>query len=317
MDERNDVLIKTLDILERGDFEVSGRCCGSYCFDIFARRRILLLLIKILANIDSISGYRALEMGNISKMLSAAPLLVGNRTRSSEMREGVMYERYGIPAVTPETFEDAVIHETHPVISSTRGGYCVRVDGDALRTVRQERGMSLGEVAENIGVSRRTVSKYEEGERGATFETALRLEEFLDTDVAKPFGIFNVPKEIHTSIQEFGDSLEKAVAERLERLGFEVYPTRKAPFSALTKGEDKEVMITKVVRVGVRRIAQRARTLRSISETVRRSAFFVAHNDSKLEENIEGIPVVRKRELERLEIPEELIGKLEDRMRMC
>jgi len=311
MDERTGLLIQVLDALSRGKFEVSEKCGRTSCFDIFARREVLLLLIKILANIDSMSEFRAREMMCIAKMLSASPIVVGSRTRSSNMEEGMVYKRYGVPAVTPETFEDVLLNEIFPIMLSARGGYYVRIDGAILRELRKAKNLSLGDVAENIGVSRRTVYKYEQESAGATFETALRLEEFLDESIVKPIEIFTIPKKLYR-VAEVGDELEKKVLERLVHIGFQVYPTKKAPFSALTKSE-KEVMLTKVVKFGLRKVLERARILKSISETVMAGAFFITDSSRDFRENIGGIPVIKKEELENIDKSGELVDTLIER----
>lgn len=314
MDERTTLLIQILNALDRGKFEVSERCSRISCFDVFARREVLLLLIKILANIDSMSECRAREMMNIAKMLSASPILIGSRTRNSNMGEGIVYERYGVPAVTPETFEDVLLNEIFPIILSARGGYYVRIDGALLGEIRRERGLSLGDIAENIGVSRRTVYQYEQGDAGAVFETALRLEDFLDAAIVKPIEIFATPKKLY-GVESVTGELEKRVLERLMRIGFQVYPTKKAPFSALTRDEE-EVMLTKVVKLGLRKVLERARILKSISETVRTGAFFVIDSSRDFRENIEGIPVVKKEELENIDKSDELVDTLSERAQL-
>lgn len=311
MDERSSLLLQILDTLDRGKFEVSDRCGRTSCFDILARREVLLLLIKILANIDSMSEFGAREMMNIAKMLSASPIVVGSRTRSSNMEGGIVYERYGVPAVTPETLEDVLLNGILPIMVSARGGYYVRIDGALLSEIRKARGLSLGDVAENIGVSRRMVYQYEQANAGATCETALRMEEFLDEAIAKPVEIFITPKKL-CGVENVKDELEKKVLERLMCIGFQVYPTKKAPFSALTKSE-AEVILTKVVKFGLRKVLERAKVLKSISETVRTGAFFVTDSSRGFRENIGGIPAVKKEELESIEKSGELVDMLSAR----
>jgi putative transcriptional regulator len=49
--------------------------------------------------------------------------------------------------------------------------------------------MSLGTLATELGVSRRTISKYEEGGMDASIDVVLHLEELLDVALAKSIDI--------------------------------------------------------------------------------------------------------------------------------
>lgn len=312
MDGRRFLMAQVLDVLERGNFEFSEKCnAGFMCFDIFARRNVLLFLLKVLKNIDSLSEEHAREIANIGHMLSASPLMVGTRTRNAKMDDGVVYERHKIPAVTMPTFEDIMLKNANPVIFSARGGYYVKIYGDMLKEIREKRGISLGNIAENIGVSRRSVYSYENENSCMTLKTALRLEEFLDESLARQANIFFIPK-----LSEFEGELscefEKNALSALRELGFEVYSIKKAPFNALTK-DDESVMITKLSRLDYTEIFESARVLKSISDTVGAEAFIIMGTNSKFKKNIGGIPAVKTEELGRIDDSDELIDVLASR----
>ncbi len=312
MDERAELYSTVTETLRRSNFEISDRCKLRSCFDIFARKEILLLLIKILTNIDSLNQCSAREMRWLASMLSASPVVIGRRTRNSEMEEGLVYERFGVPAVNPETLESILIYNIFPLIFSSRGGYYVKINGDLLKKLRMERGLSLGDVADRIGVSRRTIYNYENNVAGATFDTALRLEEFLDESLATPLKIFAVPRELEENKTFSCVEKGKSVLERLANIGFQVYPVKKAPFSALTV-EEENVMLTEVARVRLKSLIRQAKLLRSISITTMTSAFFVVDSDKKAIRSLEGVPVVGKGELEEIEDAEELLERLKEK----
>ncbi len=312
MDERQALTAQVLDVLERGNFEISEKCPrGFMCFDIFARKNVLLLLLKVLKNIDSLSEGHAREIASIGNLLCASPLVVGARTRNAKMEDGVVYERCSIPAVTIETFEDIMLEDAPPMIFSARGGYYVKIDGALLKEIRSNGRISFGDVAENIGVSRRSVHKYENEDKCMTFKTALRLEEFLDESLAKPINIFFIPKMCEFSGELHGE-FEKNALNTLKEIGLEVYAIKKAPFNALTK-DDGAVMITKLSRLSSGRISESAKILKSISDTVKTEAFFVMDANAGFKKNIHGIPAVKTEELEKIDDSEELIDVLNSR----
>ncbi|MEA2070706.1 MAG: hypothetical protein U9O98_05385 [Asgard group archaeon] len=56
--------------------------CGG-CFDLIAKRRAILILVKLLENIDSLREEQAYELRKLASMLAGYPLIIGQRIRSS------------------------------------------------------------------------------------------------------------------------------------------------------------------------------------------------------------------------------------------
>ncbi len=313
MGGRASLVVQVLDTLEKGNFEVSDRCCiRPACFDLFARRELLFLMLKVLTNIDGLTEVQAGAMVNVASSLSASPLVVGEKTRSSYLEDGVVYERYGIPAMNLETLEETLLGEVVPLIVSARGGYYVRIDGEALRRIRGERGLSIGEVAAHIGISRKAIYKYEHEGRGATLETAIKLEEYLEEPVIAPVDVFFIPQQFQGAV-EVKHELERLILERLSEIGFGVYPTSRAPFDAVTKDQE-ELFFTKISEEALTGLKKRARILKSVSEIAQSGAFFVVARHG-IEDSLEGVPVVKREELDEIEETEELVETIEKRKR--
>ncbi len=287
-------------ILKKNGFEISEKCDIRSCFDILARRETLLLIIKTLINVDTFSEEHARELRFLAGFLNASPLLVGIRTKNYYLEDGVVYERYSIPTVNPETLDEATSGR-YPLVHAYRGGYYVEIDGEVLRKIRRERGISLGDIAERIGVSRRIVLMYEKNEAKATLENAVKLERFLNAPIAKPIDIFKVPENVEVEKRNL-----EGVYSKLNSIGFEVYPTKKAPFSAVVKEEDEkkdDIMITKLISRKIEK--KEVDIIKSISKISLSQAFFVSYRKS-FKECINGIPVVKKEELEKIESSDEL-----------
>ncbi len=82
-------MAKVLDILEYAGFTTSERCdVRPRNFDFVARRRQLLLIFKVLTNIDGISACTANEMRCLAEHLFGFPIIIGEmvnkRPRASE-----------------------------------------------------------------------------------------------------------------------------------------------------------------------------------------------------------------------------------------
>src|SRR3989344_5270577 len=110
-------------------------CRYNGCFDIVARKRNLLLL-KLLKNVDSLMKSQANNLKIISNNLDANPVLIGEHTSVERLKNGIVYERFEIPTVSVETFENLIVNEIFPKFYRDRGGMYVEADPKILRAAR-------------------------------------------------------------------------------------------------------------------------------------------------------------------------------------
>lgn len=91
-----------------------------------------------------------------------------------------------------------------------------------LRTLRKNKGLSMKELGEIIGVAESTISQYETGKRQPDFETLLKFGEYFDVSVdyllrgdtkySRPHNV--VPEKKHP-LMEIYDKLNSDGQERL------------------------------------------------------------------------------------------------------
>jgi len=194
------------EILAKTGFFLSERTSArGLAFDVVARRDEVLLLIKVLQNVDAFARSSAEELKMIATTLRGSPLLIGERSGSGPLEDGVIYSRFGVPILSRRTFVDFFEEGVPPFIFAAPGGLYVKIDSEALRRAREERRVSLGALAEVAGVSRRAIQMYLEG-MSATVEIAMRLEEFLGEPLVVPMDPFFYSHEVdHTlsRLEEF------------------------------------------------------------------------------------------------------------------
>ncbi len=283
----------------------AGFYCSEICkirpssFDFIARRDNLLLIIKILNNIDSISQESAKEMISIAKFLCGLPIIVGEKTCSTFLEDDVVYFRYGVPILTIKTLEN-YIRGCPAVVCAAPGGFYVNVDGGVFSKLKKEKGLSIGQLARIAGVSRKTIQMYERGER-ASVDIAEKLAHHIGYDFIKPVTLFEEIEREEIEMKEVKDEMLKIV----EEIGAFIFPTYRSPFHAVSKLLD-EIFI---IGINGRRIFERARIISNISKvTERRSVILAEKLNVKM---IEGVPVIGKDDLKRVKDPEELIELLE------
>ena len=190
---RDQVLLQINKLLSNYGFETSNIYDRS-CFDMVARRELLLLLLKFLINVDGLTNIHAQEIKKVAQTFLGSPLIVGLKSKTEPLEEDVVYERYGIPVIAPETLRNMVVDEIYPDILADRGGYYVPIDGNIIKEIREKENLSLKDLADIAHVSRETIYKYEHGIVRACPETAMILEDILNIKITLSINIFKTPE---------------------------------------------------------------------------------------------------------------------------
>jgi putative transcriptional regulator len=323
---KDDLISQVLGILQNAGFIVSQRC-EARSFDLAARRSEVTLLTKIMRNIDGLNEEVAKSIKRAAFCLLASPLVIGERKGASFLEDDIVYHRYGIPALNPHTLYDYFVEGVDPYVYSATGGVYVNIDGTAMKMAREEKEISLGDIASEVGISRRSVSKYEEGGMSTTIDIALKLEEFLDTVLIEPLELLNAESEGPSSadvLKEGADeavsSLEKRILGMMEEIGFGIFTTSYAPFSAVLFPEppSKARVECPKILTGVseytERMIKQARIVSSLSQVTRTKSVFVVNGNAKYVQ-IENTVLIGKDELKRIKDPDEFNEVMEERVK--
>ncbi|MDI6639895.1 MAG: transcriptional regulator [Methanocellales archaeon] len=308
---RDALLQQVSDVLERAGFFVSDRCdVRPRSFDLAARRDQLLLLLKVLSNIDGLSVEIANEIRRLANHLIGYPLVIGEKTRDKLLENGAVYIRYGIPSINIRTLYDYFVEDVPPLVYAAPGGLYVSIDGDVLREARTDKRISLGALALELGVSRRTISKYEEG-MDATIKIALKLESILDVPLACPIDLLYSRSQ--NELQLCLDSLSLMVRDVLQILvdiGFDVLPIAHAPFNALS--QDDTITILTGISKYTDTMIKRARLMSNISNVARTQSVFIVEGRSRTSQ-IDDTVLVEKDELDDLDDSGDFISLIQDK----
>jgi len=315
--DRNELLGEIREILTNAGFYVSDLCAiRPIGFDLVARRDNSLLIIKVLTNIDALSEDVAKELKVLSVLLQGSPLLIGLRTGTGSLEDDVVYDRFGIQAITSETLRNHLLEGMTLKVYAAPGGLYVDLDREKLRKLREEQNISLGSFARNVRVSRRTASLYEEG-MSARAEIASRIEEILGSPVANPIDILTPSDKGKKEVATFQGSKElirefkQEIFSLLEHVGYKIIPVERAPFEALSK--DKERILLTCVHRYDKKLQKKAQIIGSISKITEKYA--VVFTDKEVDKtSIEGTPLIVKKELKKIREPEEILELIIERI---
>jgi putative transcriptional regulator len=305
-------------MLEDAGFVVSERCAiRPKSFDVAARRGEDVLLLKILGNIDAFDGSTGAEMRRLGQYLGATPLVVGLRTRDEDLKPGVVYFRHGVPVLSPDTALDLFVEGVPPLIYAAPGGLYVNIDSEVLADAREDRDWSLGRLASELGVSRRTVSKYEDG-MDASVEVATKLEDLFDAPLTAPVSVLEGADEVREDEEMPADPAfdpdDEPIVTVLTRVGYEVHPTDRAPFKTVSEDErDREEEQVLTGHSALTKTAEkRARIMSSVGEVTRTTSVYVVDEASR--DAVEGTAIIEEEEMANVEDRIDLRDLIQDRV---
>ncbi|WP_456367854.1 transcriptional regulator [Thermococcus sp.] len=301
-------LIKTVEtILRSSGYRVARLDLKGSCFDLAASRLFLLLFIKVVLNIDTITEEQAEDLKRLSKFFNASPLIIGIRSKGGDLEEGVVYERFGIYALRPETLYDVLLNNELPAVFAERGGFYVRINGKLLKELRERHGYSINELAQLLGVSRKSVINYERGEQAVSLDVAIRLEEIFDEALVEPIDILKSRVEASLDVKP-ETPLEKEIFERLKKLGLGLVKVKRAPFNAISS-EDNIRILTGIDQKKTRSTVRRAEMVSEIGRIVNSEGLFILEKTRT--EVVENVPLIPKDSLRELRDADELIELIE------
>ncbi|MEF8831917.1 MAG: transcriptional regulator [Candidatus Thermoplasmatota archaeon] len=307
-------LIKEVrEVLSKAGFYLSKReYQDTMPFDIIARKDDRLFVISISVNADSSRMRETEQLKILNDALDAFPLFISWIGGQRKLKQGVVYSRKGIPLMSPETFKDMILEGVPPYVFSAPGGLYVKMDSNLLKKARKEKKIPLSRLADIAGVSRKSIQKYEKG-MGADLEVALKLQEFLSEDLILPINPFereDYEKEYEISLDHYS-GVERVIFESLLSIGYSIVPTCECPFEAITEDEEK-VFLSGIGAKEDGRLKKKAKIVSNLSDVTEKDpVIFIQHKTSQM--NIEGIPLIQKDELSKIEDKGEVSELLAER----
>lgn len=294
-------------------FQVSQMCCSrSSCFDFAAGKNGKILLAKVDSDVDTFSSNDSRELRVIASRVSSASLVVSQQTHGKPLQDDTVYSRYGVFVVTEKTAKNLALEMANPLIFASPGGYSVEIDGKLVEKRRKELGLSIGKLAEMIGVSRRTLYGYERGIARASVTSAYKIAETLGVAVAKPINILERTRKqrqcllLKTRYAIASKTILHKVFSKFSSA--DISPVHKAPFDfVMNVPESKCVIIGCVDPNDESNLENRVEETRSFCEVTGAHPVLI----TKKEKNqIEDIPCVCIEKLSLMRSPEDLITKI-------
>ncbi|EZQ06807.1 MULTISPECIES: helix-turn-helix domain-containing protein [Acidianus] len=166
----------------------------------------------------------------------------------------------GVPIiVTDETEEDIAIDKGHVVglslyglsriikgdkifVYRTRGGIFVKINPEVLKRKRSEMSLSMGDLANRLGVSRKTIYDYENGESDVSIEIAEKLIDIFGSDIIG--NICESPTQLQNDMEIEGNSRHRELVEKLHDSGFMVASLKLTAIDVVAAKGNRKLVVT-------------------------------------------------------------------------
>ncbi len=209
---------------------------SSKAFDIVSSGDNQRLFIRVIDNADILGKNDIVELKASSKIYDATPLIVAKYARGYEIEDDVVYEKHGVYVISVNGLRNVVEKKEPIYIVNYKGLYLIRVNPEKLKERRLEKGLSLGDLANVLGVSRKTVYEYERGNMSLTIDKALRLLDLFGEEVFEPIDVLEKPgisdKEL-CSLSNPDTHIEAKVLRHLRSLGYSVVHLKRTPVDVI------------------------------------------------------------------------------------
>jgi putative transcriptional regulator len=156
---------------------------------------------------------------------------------------------------------------------------------------------------------------YEEG-MNARIDIADRIEELFEQPVTTPIDLFSFVQESETlpsfeQEKEHMKELQREVFSLLQNVGYKIIPMDRCPFEALSKEREK-ILLTCIQEYN-RKLVEKAQIISSISKITEKHA--VVFTDKEVsKKNVEGTPIIAKKELKKIRDPEDVFTLILERI---
>jgi putative transcriptional regulator len=158
--------------------------------DIVTRVQNKALLLKVTENLDELSKQEVLDLKKARVAYDAYTVIIAQRDEKGDLEDEVVYYKYDNVAVTPKTLEDYIVKGQKSLVAYIRGNYVLKINPEKLRERASESGISRGELADLLGISKKAVYMYERGEMHIVLEKGVKLASILGEDIFEEFDIF-------------------------------------------------------------------------------------------------------------------------------
>ncbi|MBI2543049.1 MAG: helix-turn-helix domain-containing protein [Candidatus Aenigmarchaeota archaeon] len=301
MFDKTILMNKIINTLHENEFETFVTH-GS--FDIVARREHLFL-IKTLMNVDALDESHATDLQTISYFLSAYPFVISQRNNREHLNDAVVYSRFELPVMTPQLFKTMLEDEDIIVTYSSKGRHTQEINTFSLREKRKELDLTLEELAQQAGISKKAMYEIEKRRVNPKKETVRKLERILSAELSLPYEM----KHTQAVYRNPRNHFQKSVSMEFSRIGIDNSSVHSSPFEIVGKESFSLITSLSIVPSEAKNELNEIKQLSNIF-----SSKSVLISKRSYKESVEGVPIISEQELNQIKDSKELSKIIDERI---
>lgn len=297
---------QVLQLLHTHGFTYQSFIDSNSSFDIIARQQNIVLILKVLSNIDSLRVEHARDLQKLTRVFNAHSLIIGEKTKVFELQTNVLYERYGIPVLSLSGLA-SLLQQKMPVQRSFKGKNIVELDVNKLRAEREARELTLKDLSERAGISLESLHRYEHGSP-AQLDVAQKLEEILHAKLIRGINVFEHAYPVsEISAKAQNDPLSINALEQLEELGLKLSVFERAPLTAAAS--EQHLLISHID--DTHHAAKKAMMLEKTQHVMKQPGVIVTRSKKKL--HVHNVPILQEDELSTFSNVKDMMKRIHER----
>ncbi|MBM3282250.1 MAG: helix-turn-helix domain-containing protein [Candidatus Diapherotrites archaeon] len=301
---RPTLLERVLQLLREYGFTYQSFFDSNSSFDIIARQQNIVLILKVLSNIDSLRAEHARDLQKLTHSFNAHSLVIGEKTKVFELQNNVLYERYGLPVLSLKGFE-LLLQQRMPAQRSFKGKNIVELDVNTLRKEREARDLTLKELSERAGISLESLHRYEHGSP-AQLDVAEKLEEILHAKLIRGINVFEHCYPLVERAEQ--NPLSINALDQLRELGLKLSVFERAPLTAAAEDEHR-LLISHVE--DTHHAAKKAMQLEKTQHVVKQPGIIVTRSRKNL--HVNNVPILREEEISTFSNVKDMLKTMNER----
>ena len=325
--QRIDVLLKkaNFETFLLGNFASKT---NKFCFDLLVKKDKIIFSVKIFNNIDNLNPAIIRDIKSLSLILKSRPILIGIKNRYQKLDDNKIYIREDLPFITLNTFEN-LINNKHPYILARRGRGVVFLNGKLMKTLREKQSITRREISEQLGVTIRTVSAYENESMRPSESVAKKIIEILENqNIFKKIDVFRWPVkediEKNENIEEIELSdFEAHVQDIIEDIGISSYwykkgaiPFKLSLYSSINnlKSDGFYPLFSGISEDKNKFDESSFKCLKMFTDIFQKTSLYIVNNNIHIPDILktDKIPILKIKSLEKVDDEEEFIELIQE-----
>ncbi|MCE4614134.1 MAG: helix-turn-helix domain-containing protein [Desulfurococcales archaeon] len=267
--------------------------------DLIAKINGKPVLVKVTDDIANLPRTEINELLGASRTIGTSPLIIADSWSGEKLVDFIAYAIYDSYAITPDTLEGLLSGRGKIYVKTAKDGLHVSISGEKLKEARLESGLSLGNVAEHVGVSRKTIYEYERETLEPNIERGKRLLELFGNNILDPINLFQSTRTKSSKETQAHNPCEETVINEIKALGGDAFHLKRSSIDIAARLDERILFVVEHKKTGLEKLYAKLENTGKASKVVESKAFYIYDSTSISKADVEatGLEPIRAKDV--------------------